>query len=570
MTWSDIDWAATEAAVRRIQDRIFRAAKAGDGARVKNLQKLLVRSRSAKLLAIRQVTQQNAGRNTPGIDGVVCKTPQDRVTLLESGLDLKGYKPKPVRRVYIPKANGKLRPLGIPTVKDRVMQAVIKLALEPEWEPRFEANSYGFRPGRCTMDAIEAIFIALGNKRSSQWILDADISGCFDNIAHGPLLAKLPTFTRTIEGWLKAGSIELGDWRESGAGTPQGGIASPLLANIALDGLERLFEATTKTGKPIKPSRKKGSNRGVILIRYADDFVAVAPSKEALEEHVIPKVEAFLAERGLSLSQEKTRVTTIDDGFSFLGFKARKFRDGKLLIRPDKAKVLAHLRAIKAYLDANRQVPAGAVVRALAPVIRGWTLYYRHACSARTFSYADHRVWQMLWAWARRRHPTKSKGWVKARYFRPTRSRVWNFADAAVPGAAMLPWYSDTKIVRHIKVRGRSSPLDPDARPYWDERRRRRLEARSLSRRRQDLLRTQGYACAACGVPVDPDEDIGLMDEHHAKPRHQGGGNETGNLRLLHRWCHHRHHQRVGYKAAEGWAGCGATSTPGSEGAGLR
>jgi len=282
MTWSDIDWAATEAAVRRIQDRIFRAAKAGDGARVKNLQKLLVRSRSAKLLAIRQVTQQNAGRNTPGIDGVVCKTPQDRVTLLESDLDLKGYKPKPVRRVYIPKANGKLRPLGIPTVKDRVMQAIVKLALEPEWEPRFEANSYGFRPGRCTMDAIEAIFIALGNKRSSQWILDADISGCFDNIAHGPLLAKLPTFTRTIEGWLKAGSVELGDWRESGAGTPQGDIASPLLANIALDGLERLFEATTKTGKPIKPSRKKGSNRGVILIRYADDFVAVAPSKEVL------------------------------------------------------------------------------------------------------------------------------------------------------------------------------------------------------------------------------------------------------------------------------------------------
>jgi RNA-directed DNA polymerase len=226
MTWSDIDWAATEAVAWRIQDRIFRAAKAGDGAKVKNLQKLLVRSRSAKLLAIRQVTQQNAGRHTPGIDGMV-KTPKDRVTLLESGLELKGYKPKPVRRGYIPKANGKLRPLGIPTVKDRVMQAVVKLALEPEWEPRFEANSYGFRPGRCTMDAIEAIYNALGKKGSSRWILDADISGCFDNIAHGPLLAKLPTFTRTIEGWLKAGSIELGDWRESGAGTPQGVLPHP-------------------------------------------------------------------------------------------------------------------------------------------------------------------------------------------------------------------------------------------------------------------------------------------------------------------------------------------------------
>src|SRR3954452_13548143 len=232
MTWSDVDWAATAAAVGRIQDRIFRAAKAGDGARVKNLQKLLARSRSAKLLAIRQVTQRNAGRNTPGIDGVVCRTPEDRVTLLESGLDLTGYKPKPVRRVYIPKANGKLRPLVIPTVKDRVMQAVVKLALEPEWETRFEANSYGFRPGRCTMDAIAAVFIALGQKGSSRWILDADISGCFDGIAHQPLLARLPTFTGTIERWLKAGSSDMGTWSASEAGTPQGGIITPRTQKI--------------------------------------------------------------------------------------------------------------------------------------------------------------------------------------------------------------------------------------------------------------------------------------------------------------------------------------------------
>ena len=549
--WSDVNWAATEAAVRRIQDRIFRASKAGDGAQVKNLQKLLARSRSAKLLAIRQVTQRNAGRNTPGIDGVVCKTPEDRVTLLESGLELKGYKPSPVRRVYIPKANGKMRPLGIPTVKDRVMQAVVKLALEPEWEPRFEANSYGFRPGRCTMDALEAIFIAYGQKGSSRWVLDADISGCFDNIAHGPLLARLPTFTKTIEGWLKAGSVELGDWRESKAGTPQGGIISPLLANIALNGMERLFEETTRTGKPVKPFFKKGLNRGVMLIRYADDFVVAAASKEALEGHVIPKVKAFLAERGLSLSQEKTRVVEIGEGFSFLGFEIRKFNDGKLLIRPQKAKVLAHLREIKAYLKANMAAPAGAVIRDLAPVIRGWTNYYRHGCSADTFAYADHRVWKMLWAWARRRHPKKNKGWVKARYFHPTRTRVWNFSDADVRGGATLPWYSDTKITRHTKVRGNLSPLDPDARTYWDKRRRERLETRSFSKQWQELLKAQGHACADCGVPFDPDEDVGMMDKHHAKPRHKGGGNETGNLRLLHRWCHHKHHQQVGYKEAE-------------------
>lgn len=552
MLWSSVDWTATEAVVRRVQDRIFRAAKAGDGARVANLQRLLVRSRSAKLLAIRQVTQRNAGRATPGIDGMVCTTPEDRVRLLESGLEFKDYKPKPVRRVYIPKGNGKgCRPLGIPTVVDRVMQAVVKLALEPEWETRFEANSYGFRPGRCTMDAIEAVFIALSQKGSSRWIFDGDISGCFDAIAHRPLLAKLPTFTRTIERWLKAGSIEVGAWRASVAGTPQGGILSPLAANVALDGMERLFGCEDRDGNPVKAVTKKGMDKSVVLIRYADDFLVTAPSQEVLEQHVRPKVEAFLAERGLTLNQEKTRIVNIEAGFNFLGFTARKTRRGTLLIRPEKAKLLAHLRGIKAYLDANKQAPAGAVVRALTPVIRGWTMYYRHACSARTFSYADHRVWQMLWAWARRRHPSKNKGWVKARYFKPTRSRVWNFADAAVPGAAMLPWHSDTKIVRHIKVRGRTSPLDPDARPYWEERRRTRLVARSLSKRRQDLLRTQGYACAECGVPFDPDEDIDIMDEHHAKPRHKGGGDERGNLRLLHRWCHHRHHQRVGYYAAE-------------------
>ena len=254
MEWSDVDWTATEAVVRRIQDRIFRAAKAGDGAQVKNLQKLLVRSRSAKLLAIRQVTQRNAGRNTPGIDGVVCRTPEDRVTLLESGLDLKGYKPQPVRRIYIPKAIGKTRPAsGIPTVKDRVMQAVVKLALEPEWETRFEANSYGFRPGRCTMDAIEAIFIALGQKGSSRWILDADISGCFDAIAHKPLLAKLPTFTRTIERWLKAGSIDMGTWHASEAGTPQGGFSPPCWPMSPSMGWNASSAVRTATATPSKP-----------------------------------------------------------------------------------------------------------------------------------------------------------------------------------------------------------------------------------------------------------------------------------------------------------------------------
>ncbi len=279
--------------------------------------------------------------------------------------------------------------------------------------------------------------------------------------------------------------------------------------------------------------------------------MVTAPSKEILEEHVRPKVEAFLAERGLRLNREKTRIVNIDEGFNFLGFEIRKFRDGKLLIRPEKAKVLAPLRTTKAYLEDNKQVPAAAVIRNLAPVIRGWTAYYRHACSADTFRYADHRTWRMLWQWAKRRHPNKTKGWIKARYFKRVGAREWNFTDATVPGGITLPWYCDTKIARHTKVKGRLSPLDPDAREYWEERRKKRLEARTYSKRRQEFLRIQGYACACCKVPFDPDEDIADMDEHHDAPRHKGGGAETGNLRLLHRWCHHKHHQVFGYTAAE-------------------
>jgi RNA-directed DNA polymerase len=226
-SWADIDWHAVETNVKRLQERIYRATTNGDWARVKNLQKLLVRATSNKLLAIRRITQENQGRHTAGVDGVLCDTPEARLELFRGGLKLQGYHPLPVRRVYISKENGKLRPLGIPTVKDRVMQAVVKAALEPEWEARFEANSYGFRPGRRTMDAIGAIHTTVSHKGSSEWILDADISGCFDNIDQERLLAKLPVFTATLRRWLKAGVVELGQYSPTDTGTPQGGVITP-------------------------------------------------------------------------------------------------------------------------------------------------------------------------------------------------------------------------------------------------------------------------------------------------------------------------------------------------------
>src|SRR5680860_113824 len=364
LEWQDINWTAVTATVRRLQGRIFRATRSGEHAKVKSLQKLLVRSQAAKLLAIRQVTQQNRGRHTPGVDGVVVDTSEARVRLLQESLSLKDYRPKPVKRVRIPKANGKERPLGIPTVQDRVMQAIVKLALEPEWECRFEANSYGFRPGRSTMDAIVAIHSTMCRRDSSQWVLDADISGCFDNISHDALLSRLPVFTTVIRRWLKAGVVGFGERSESRSGTPQGGIISPLLANVALDGLERLFGAEDARGKLVAPCKRKGLNRGVSLVRFADDFVVTAPSKEILQEHALPKLTSFLQERGLELSEAKTRIVHVDEGFNFLGFNVRRF-NGKLLTKPAKMKVTEHLLSIKAYLNNHKQAPVGQVINCL-------------------------------------------------------------------------------------------------------------------------------------------------------------------------------------------------------------
>lgn len=268
--WSDINWTKVERTVKRLQGRIFRAARAGKLGKLKSLQRLLARSSCAKLLAIRRVSQQSRGKNTPGVDGVLCNTPDDRLALFQEQDTLQTHRPLPVKRIFIPKKNGKKRPLGIPTMKDRMLQTVVRFALEPEWESRFEFNSFGFRPGRQKMDAICAIHAALRHKRSSKWILDADIKGCFDNIAHSALLKQLPVFTQVIRRWLKAGAIEMGTYRATETGTPQGGPLSPLLMNVALDGMERLFGCENEQGGRVAAGIKKGPNKGITLVRYAD------------------------------------------------------------------------------------------------------------------------------------------------------------------------------------------------------------------------------------------------------------------------------------------------------------
>jgi RNA-directed DNA polymerase len=537
-TWADINWHAVEGNVRRLQERIYRATTNKAWRKVRSLQKLLVRATSNKLLAIRRITQENQGKHTAGIDGVMYDTPEARWQLLQEGLSLKGYKPKPVRRVYIPKDNGKQRPLGIPTGKDRVMQAMVKAALEPEWEARFEANSYGFRPGRCTMDAIEAIHTTTNRQDCSQWVLDADISGCFDNIDHKPLLAKLPVFTTTIRRWLKAGVVEVGRFEPTDMGTPQGGVISPLLANVALDGMERLFDVERADGRPKAPAFRKGPNKGIAVIRYADDFVVTAPTREVLETYARPRIETFLRERGLAFSEVKTRSVHISDGFDFLGFHIRKFgKQGKLLTAPQKEKVLKHVRAIRSYLDAHKQTPAGQVIKELNPIIRGWANYYRHCAASQTFKKVRHAQWQMLWNWAKRRHPNKSKKWVKARYFRD--DGWWTFAE----GRAELVKPDKTPITRFVKVIGRNSPYDPALHPYWEERKKRQVGRETYMKQRLTLHQRQGYRCALCRIQFVPGESI---ETDHIIPRSQGGTDDIMNKRLIHPWCHRQRHQLDG------------------------
>lgn len=541
--WSQINWSTVEATVRRLQGRIYRAAADGQAAKVKNLQKLLVRSMSAKLKAIRQVTQENGGKHTPGVDGVVCDTPEARWELLQDGLGLKGYRPKPVRRVYIPKSNGQKRPLGIPTVKDRCMQALVKLALEPEWESRFEANSYGFRPGRCTMDAITAVHTTLNRKDSSPWILDADITGCFDNIDHKALLARLPVFTTPIRRWLKAGVVELGHYTDTTSGTPQGGVISPLLANIALDGLERLFGAETASGKPLKPSSRRGLNHKISLIRYADDLVVSAPTREVLEHYVLPKIKTFLAQRGLQLNEVKTRMVHVTAGFHFLGFEIKRFKD-KLLIRPQKDKVIGPIRSLKSDLRQHRQSPTGQVIRDLNPKIRGWANYYRFSAATHIFSKVDQSVYWLLWRWAKRRHPNKPVKWVLKRYYRQVGNRQAVFSE----GNAPILWHQDTPITRFTKVTGKASPMNPDLKAYWEEREQRRHARMTIQKQRRELLKRQQNTCGLCKVAFYEDDPV---DDHHIRPQKAGEDHSLKNRMLVHRWCRHAYHQRHGYKAAE-------------------
>ena len=534
--WQAIPWAKVERNVRRLQQRIYQAASRGDGKQVRNLQRLLQRSWSARCLAVRQVTQDNRGKRTPGVDGVAGIDPPFRSGLVVRLKQVAAWIADPIRRVYIDKTNSdEKRPLGIPTIRDRAMQALVKLVLEPEWEAKFEPNSYGFRPGRATHDAIESIYNFIRLK--PKYVLDADIAKCFDQISHSALLQKLNASTpivRLVRQWLKAGIMEGDVFYQPEAGTPQGGVISPLLANIALHGLENELVAAL-------PQRQKPG-----VIRYADDFVILHEDLDTLNM-LRERAEAWLAPMGLHLNPSKTSIThTLHQhegkiGFDFLGFHIRQHPIGKYrtrtyrgkagfrtLIKPSQSAQKRHLGKVRDIIRQYRGAPQIALIAKLNPIIRGWTNYYRPCAAKKVFARMDFQVYFMLRRWATHRHHDKPTQWRYRRYWHRVNDRVV-FGDEK--GA--LAFYRDTPIRRHVKVRGEKSPFDGDW-LYWGTRLGRDP---TKPKRVTRLLKCQHGKCEYCGLRFKDDD---IMEVHHQDG--DRNNNRYANLALLHGHCHDQTH----------------------------
>jgi RNA-directed DNA polymerase len=612
--WDQINWSQAEKSVLRLQHRIFMAKVRGDVKAMESLQRLLVSSRAAKLLAVRRVSQESSGRKTPGIDGVASISNADREKLVQDGLSLKEYVPSPVRRVFIPKANGKMRPLGIPTLKDRAMQGLVKLALEPEWEAVFEPHSFGFRPGRSVHDAAVAVKHGLGAEGAGGvnqvarccWVLDADIKSFFDEIDHQVILSRTPVFQRVIDSWLKAGVFEGSVFNPTELGTPQGGVISPLLANIALHGLEDLFhewslvggnkyvcetvETFTEPPKgyrkckpenavlslqgPQKPRtslrnlppkiygpypdgswrtlrlvvndkkmrtspalRKDTKLRDLRLIRYADDFAALARSRRQLETAVLPKLREFLSARGLRLSEEKTRIVRDTDGFDFVGRTFKRLTPTKFLVRPRRSSIRKHLDALSR-LFRNHALPVGIQIQKANAIIRGFCNHYRTDHSSKAFSWLTNWTLRTFCKWVGRR---SNKMTASKAYRRLTRVNGQKFTmpTAYTPAGKMVSLLSHGRFhrLRFQQVKGTNSPLDPRLQEYWEDRRTNALLRRAyadLHHRRVHLLKRQKSRCAITGLPLEETSEIVI---HRIVSEHAGGNDDWNNLCLVLKWA---------------------------------
>lgn len=536
--WHAINWHNIEQQVRRLQARIVKAEQAGKPGKVKALQRLLTHSFSGRALAVRRVTE-NQGKNTPGVDREVWNTPAKKAAAIHR-LKPRGYRPQPLRRVYIKKSNGKLRPLDIPCILCRTFQALYLLGLDPVAEARADPHSYGFRRGRSCADAIEQCFGVLAQWYSAQWILEADIRSCFNSISHRWLQANIPMDKAMLTKWLKAGYVYQRKLYPTEEGSPQGSIISPVLANLTLDGLERELREKFPKAPP------KQYQPRVNLIRYADDFCITGDTKELLELEVKPLVERFLTERGLALSEEKTKITHIEVGFDFLAKNVRKYK-GKLLIKPAKKSVKAHLDTIRNAIKENKQLSAGKLIAKLNPIIRGWTNYHRHKVSKDTFGKVDHQIFKALWRWAKRRHPNKGNRWIKDKYFLTVGNRNWVFSGKLVDKKGLahtiqLLNEASVPIVRHTRIHGKANPYDPQWETYFE----RRLDLKTehdlkAKRKLLYLWKEQNGLCPICREKITK---LTGWHSHHIVWKVYGGGDGLENRVLLHPNCHRQVHNR--------------------------
>lgn len=473
--WNSINWKKVGSSVRSLQLRIAKATREGKTGRVKALQWMLTHSFDAKLLAVKRVTE-NKGKRTPGVDNIRWKAPIQKLKAAKS-LVRKDYKAMPLRRLYILKKNGKQRPLGIPTMKDRAFQALHLLALEPVSETLADKSSFGFRRNRSCHDALERCFIHLSREDSATWILEGDIKGCFDNISHQWLMQNIPMDKKVLQQWLKAGFMENQKLFPTVDGTPQGGIISPTLANMTLDGLENMLDITFGISLRRDGCRKNNKHK-IHLVRYADDFVVTANDKDILEHKVKPLIEEFLAHRGLQLSAEKTKITHITEGFDFLGQNIRMYPNRKVLIKPSKDSIKAVIAKLKGIIIKHRGNQSAVLIRNLNPVITGWANFHRHACSKKVFFKLDRILWRNIWNWARRRHNNLGYRKIVSLLFMTIGKRKWQFFGKFNNGKTiLLRMFALFKIFRHKLIAGNANPFLPEWNAYLSNRKFRRLIA---------------------------------------------------------------------------------------------